>query len=241
MSEICPPGSTHSYANPLFSQTQDHGPVNTWNRAMYENVDGSTEPAWTYITNNFIMNGPSGNRDLGNLFPCIDNDDGSAFFLIEGNVCVYGGGKNFLGNDKIWRNNLFAFPGRWSGDPCLQAWGGVNNLFTGNVCYQNGTSYPLGLDGSVRGKECVVDYDGGEGALEFVANTTNNTYWVAGGDERRMFSCGDGKGDGDRVFGLKEMQGAGFEVGTVVEDLESVGEEELVEGILEEARELLSR
>jgi len=27
-----------------------------------------------------------------------------------------------------------------------------------------------------------------------------------------------------------EMQGAGFEVGTVVEDLESVGEEELVRG-----------
>ena len=41
---------------------------------------------------------------------------------------------------------------------------------------------------------------------------------------------GNGDGDGDRVFGLMEMQGAGFEVGTVVEDLESVGEEELVRG-----------
>ena len=41
---------------------------------------------------------------------------------------------------------------------------------------------------------------------------------------------GNGDGDRDRVFGLMEMQGAGFEVGTVVEDLESVGEEELVRG-----------
>ena len=47
---------------------------------------------------------------------------------------------------------------------------------------------------------------------------------------------GNGDGDRDRVFGLMEMQGAGFEVGTVVEDLVSVGEEEVVEGILERAR-----
>ena len=29
------------------------------------------------------MNGPSGNRDLGNLWPTIDNDDGSAYFSAE--------------------------------------------------------------------------------------------------------------------------------------------------------------
>jgi len=39
-----------------------------------------------------------------------------------------------------------------------------------------------------------------------------------------------------REKNLNEMQGAGFEVGTVVEDLVSVGEEEVVEGILERAR-----
>ncbi|GMI61698.1 hypothetical protein ScalyP_jg8254 [Parmales sp. scaly parma] len=62
-----------------------------------------------------------------------------------------------------------------------------------------------------------------------------------GGGGGAISSDGNGDGDGDRVFGLKEMQGAGFEVGTVVEDLESVGEEEVVEGILKRARELLSR
>jgi hypothetical protein len=47
------------------------------------------------------MNGPSGNRDLGNMFPAIDNDDGSAYFFASRNLLVYGGAKNFLGHDKV--------------------------------------------------------------------------------------------------------------------------------------------
>jgi hypothetical protein len=30
---------------------------------------GSDVPQWQRIVGNFILNGPSGNRDLGNLFP----------------------------------------------------------------------------------------------------------------------------------------------------------------------------
>ena len=53
---------------------------------------GETEyPRWVHIEQNLIMNGPSGNRNLGNLFPCIDNDDGSAYYFVSENVCVYGG------------------------------------------------------------------------------------------------------------------------------------------------------
>ena len=78
-------------------ETQDHGPINTWNRAGYlqRGDDGkpTSAPRWTHISSNFIMNGPSGNRDLGNLFPAVDNDDGSAYMSIANNVFVYGGAK----------------------------------------------------------------------------------------------------------------------------------------------------
>ena len=59
-------------------------------------------PGWIHIVGNLIMNGPSGNRDLGNMFPAIDNDDGSAYYRMVRNVLVYGGAKNYLGHDKIW-------------------------------------------------------------------------------------------------------------------------------------------
>lgn len=86
-------------------ETQDHGPINTWNRAMYLQRDGpdggpTLVPAWTHVSQNFIMNGPSGNRNLGNLFPAVDNDDGSSYFYISDNFLVYGGAKNYLGHDK---------------------------------------------------------------------------------------------------------------------------------------------
>ena len=70
-------------------ETQDHGPINTWDRQAYIQPDGSLYPSWNRIAHNIIMNGPSGNRDLGNLFPTVDNDDGSAFYWIASNVVAY--------------------------------------------------------------------------------------------------------------------------------------------------------
>ena len=114
--------------------------LSTWDRAMYVQKsekrsspnaygeypnkdtndryysDGSSPsniPQWTHIERNFIMNGPSGNRNLGNLFPTIDNDDGSSYYYMSNNFLVYGGAKNYLGHDKIWISNLFLHPGRW--------------------------------------------------------------------------------------------------------------------------------
>lgn len=84
---------------------------------------GGSIPAWQRIVGNFIINGPSGNRDLGNLFPTVDNDDGeggqlpfaslcglqvcctpnagSAYYWIAENVVYAGGFKNYLGHDKV--------------------------------------------------------------------------------------------------------------------------------------------
>ena len=67
-------------------ETQDHGPINTWDRAAYVQPDGSLTPRWNHIASNLIMNGPSPNRDLGNLFPAVDNDDGSQYDTIASNI-----------------------------------------------------------------------------------------------------------------------------------------------------------
>ena len=42
------------------------------------------------VRHNMIMNGPTIGH-TSSLFPFVDNDDGSAYFSIVGNVGVYGG------------------------------------------------------------------------------------------------------------------------------------------------------
>ena len=145
-------GSLRLESNVLFNwvrETQDHGPINTWDRQAYVQPDGGLYQAWSYVTHNLIMNGPSGNRDLGNLFPAVDNDDGSAFYWIASNVVAYGGFKNFLGNDKVWTANLVIYPnGRTAGSgngPCVMAWGGQNEIYENNTCVTRDAAGP-GVD-----------------------------------------------------------------------------------------------
>ena len=92
------------------------------------------------------MNGPSGNRDLGNIFPAVDNDDGSAYYWVAENVVAYGGFKNFLGNDKVWMSNLILYPegrtGNSGNGPCVMAWGGANEVYQNNTCVTRGVSGP---------------------------------------------------------------------------------------------------
>ena len=195
-------------------ETQDHGPINTWNRAAFlqKGSDGkpTTTPQWTHISRNFIMNGPSGNRDLGNLFPAIDNDDGSAYQSIVDNVLVYGGGKNYLGNDKRWLRNLIIFPERWSGDPCAQLWGGEMHFFVNNTCVTN-SSEPLGLDGTSKGFKCRIDWQDGDN-LKRVAYAASNTYFMSG---PWSLYCGNATSD-SHLFTLAEMQEHGRSLGTSV-------------------------
>lgn len=66
-------------------------PPLTQDRQLYFWGNGTSTVSWVRFLSNLIMNGPSQNRDLGNLFPAIDDDDGSQRMWIEGNV-VYAGG-----------------------------------------------------------------------------------------------------------------------------------------------------
>lgn len=211
-------------------ETQDHGPINTWDRALYiqrDPVTGepTTTPQWTHVTRNFIMNGPSGNRDLGNLFPTIDNDDGSSYFLISDNFLVYGGAKNYLGHDKIWAQNLIAYPGRWSGDPCAMIWAGKNHRFEGNTCIVGPKSSPIGLDGTTQGFECVINWDDPQN-IDFVGRTANNSYFLHDVDSWG-FSCGNGSASG-HFFTMAEMQTHGWEWNSSVRDSRSLSAEAII-------------
>ena len=220
-------------------ETQDHGPINTWDRAMYvqredrvaanggEPPKPTLIPEWAHIERNFIMNGPSGNRNLGNLFPTIDNDDGSSYFYIDNNFLVYGGAKNYLGHDKRWISNLLAFPGRWSGDPCAQIWGGKNHLFASNTCIVAPGNPSIGLDGSMKGFECKIDWnDPHNNNLEFVGQTASNVYYM---DEAAEwgFGCGNDTSP-NHFFTMKEMQTHGWEIGSVVKDRNELNSDAII-------------
>ena len=227
-------------------ETQDHGPINTWDRAMYiQKADPGTEngiasknptliPKWTHIERNFIMNGPSGNRDLGNLFPTIDNDDGSSYFYIAKNLLVYGGGKNYLGHDKIWISNLLVYPGRWSGEPCAQIWGGKNHYFVENTCLIAPGDPPIGLDGSTKGFACKIDWKDPKNNLQFVGKTATNSYYLDRNDVWG-FGCGN-RTSPDHWFAMEELQKHGWELGSTVRDSKVL----TADGIIDLAKKLLA-
>ena len=214
-------------------ETQDHGPINTWDRAMYIQKDDPSPnptiiPKWTHIERNIIMNGPSGNRDLGNLFPTIDNDDGSSYFYMAKNLLVYGGGKNYLGHDKFWISNLLIFPGRWSGEGCAQIWGGKNNYFEGNTCLVAPRNPPIGLDGNMKAHDfsCIINWDDPENNLEYVGKTANNTYYLHK-TEDWGFGCGNGISD-NHWFTMDEMQMHGWELGSVIRDIDDLSGDDII-------------
>ena len=169
------------------------------------NGDGSLSAGWTHIVGNAIWNGPSANRDLGNLWPCVDNDDGSQQYWISENVCIYGGGKNYLGQNKKWVNNLFVFPDRWAGDPCLNEWGGEEHVYSGNECVVASDS-PMFMTSSVVGDQCIFNYSDPASA-PFLTTTHDNIYHTATG----AFAQGC-----DVTYNLTGLQAVGQELRSVV-------------------------
>ncbi len=170
------------------------------------NASAAAAPQWYRITGNAIMNGPSANRDLGNLWPAVDSDDGSGMFWVQANVMVYGANKNYLGTDKVWDSNLIVFPGRWSGDSCLTCWSGGGHVFTNNTCYTPQSDAPTYYDSSPDGSHCVANYsDPAQRALlPFFARNTYGTY------------SGVLQGGCSGELSLADLQALGQELGTTV-------------------------
>ena len=191
-------------------ETQDHGPINTWDRVEYifkNGIINGNNPTniaqWNRIIHNFIYNGPNGNKGSGNLFPTIDNDDGSRMYSIIDNVLIYGGTKNYLGDDKIWNNNLIIFPSHWpGGGQCITAWSGQYHIFENNQCIFNYVN-PLGY-------LACNPYDWNQSSKQMPFGK-NNTIFVPKSDFK--FYCGN------QTWSLKELQSKGWEIGSTVQDI----------------------
>eukprot|EP01084_Bolivina_argentea_P194695 334094_1 len=190
-------------------ETQDHGPINTWDRVEYLFPDANGQKTniaqWNRINHNFIYNGPNGNAGSGNLFPAVDNDDGSRMYDITNNVFVYGGAKNYLGDDKIWINNLIVFPSHWpGGGDCITAWSGLYHIFEDNQCISN-YGNPL-----YYGACNPNNFQQSSKEMPFGANNSLFTP-----NAKFVFSCGNAQ------WTLKELQAKGWELGTTVSDIPS--------------------
>ncbi len=90
-------------------ESGDHGAFNSWDRLPYITTiatgQPSTVPALNEVHNNFIVANYA--ADGG----CLDNDDGSAYYAIHHNFCIYGGHKqNFDGHDKHSTYNVYVYP-----------------------------------------------------------------------------------------------------------------------------------
>ena len=74
---------------------------------------------------------------------------------------------------------------------------------------------PIGLDGTVLGFHCKVDWSDPSN-MQYLANTSANTYYTKGGEWQ--WQCGDGSGAAHN-FTLAEMQANGWELGSSVSDI----------------------
>jgi len=103
-------GGNEIAENLLFNanrESSDHGPFNSWDRMPFvtELRDGtpSLTPLYNEIHHNFFIANYGSNM-------CIDNDDGSSWYLNHDNFEVYGGHKsNFGGHNKFHYNAINAF------------------------------------------------------------------------------------------------------------------------------------
>jgi hypothetical protein len=113
-----PPGGTIVRNNLGFntcSESQDHGPFNSWSRVPYIGADGSSLGAFSELSYNFLV------ANYGANGGSMDNDDGSSRYRMFSNFWVYGGHKSdFDGNQKLSYNNVMAFANVY-GPVCMGA------------------------------------------------------------------------------------------------------------------------
>ena len=147
----------------MVRETNDHGPINTWDRGPYVTLRGATPgvpgttPAWKIIQNNFLING--GNWPL-------DHDDGSRYILDRFNVLVYGGTKNYHGYNKRYYGNLMLRPDLGCGnDFCGEndASGvmhplALNESWTNNTCATAGIPYAGACDSPSKTSSTSMQY-----------------------------------------------------------------------------------
>ena len=174
-------------------ESSDHGAFNSWDRLPYLTTVAdptkppTTIPAWNNVHHNFIVANYA--ADGG----CLDNDDGSSYYDIHHNFCVFGGHKSdFDGNRKISRNNIHAYSSVY-GVTCASIGAqllppkGYAEEYHDNVCIlQDAGAKYLNLGGVVGG-ECLTSDT--ETAFKDGLVLGNNTVYAPSGSV--TVACGD--------------------------------------------------
>jgi len=188
-------GGNEITENLLFNtcrESSDHGAFNSWDRLPYittirDGVTPSTIPAFNNVHKNFIVANYA--ADGG----CLDNDDGSSYYQIHHNFCVFGGHKSdFDGNSKISSFNLHAYPSVY-GAKCLGILAqllppkGYAEGYNNNVCILGDAGDPYLDVGGVVGANCL-ESPAAKQLFEDGLLLSNNTVYAPQGDVK--ITCG---------------------------------------------------
>lgn len=171
-------------------ESQDHGPINSWDRVPYittvRNGTASAVPQYNIIgPANFIVAGGGANGGS------VDNDDGSSYYWIHDNFFVYGGMKSdFDGHGEHSVGNLMAYANVY-GPHCMTTmqtpYYGDQGLPYANG-YANNTCVLASVSGATYlslGQRCVRDNSTGTLALWLGGNTV----YAQGGAAGAMVEC----------------------------------------------------
>lgn len=142
------------------------------------------------------------------------NDDGSSYYAIHHNFCVFGGHKSdFDGNSKVSSFNLHVYPSVY-GTRCLFIGAqvlppkGYAEGYHDNTCIlpDAGDTYFNVQD--VAGGGCLGGSSSAKQAFLNGLQAANNTLYVPGG--KAVVTCGKGK------MSVQDFVSAGYDIGTTV-------------------------
>lgn len=208
-------GGAELTQNLLFNtcrESSDHGAFNSWDRLPYlttiRNGTASTIPAMNNVHHNFIVANFA--ADGG----CLDNDDGSSYYAIHHNFCVYGGHKSdFDGNSKVSSFNIHAYPSVY-GAKCAGILAqnlppkGYAEGYHSNVCILADANDPyLDVQGLV-GAKCLDGTAQSKEVFEDGFSVSNNTVYAPQGSAQ--VHCGGTK------MPVAQYQKMGYDAGTTV-------------------------
>eukprot|EP01046_Picozoa_sp_COSAG06_P034270 COSAG06_NODE_3578_length_5160_cov_13.296779_3_plen_284_part_00 len=217
-------------------ESQDHGPVNSWDRNSYVSLDPATgKPRVNYsetsIHHNLIIAG--GMNGNGGEFP-IDHDDGSASYFDHHNVLCFGPAKQWQGHSKRFENNLQIFANKGVGDAsrsaCIDyeahdiAYG---EAYSSNICILGNDTKGVCSSSSSEFCEVLKFRDVcPNGTNDFTAaplnvvlpHSANNTYYVPGG------RGGWGNGKGSCQLEIAGVRARGAETDSAIHDSAELGD-----------------
>jgi len=199
-------GANEIQYNLLFNpnrETSDQGPFNSWDRlpfltdVLYGPEQPSLTPAYNDIHNNFMLCNFGSNM-------CIDNDDGSSFYLNHHNFEIYGGHKcDFGGHNKFTYSAVIPYAQMYTEGLCgyfTNTVPGYNDGFYDNICIQGVSVSYLQMDSQTCNATKINPKE-----LPWIGN---NTIYNPYGN--LSIQCGN------KLFTDEEFQTLGYDMGTSV-------------------------